>query len=68
MIQKQFPGRTLSGIGGIETGADAAEFILLGCDCVQVCTGVLKHGYSIVGPMHDELFEFMEEHGFESIV
>ena len=36
MIRDEFPDRTLSGIGGIETGADAAQFILLGCDTVQV--------------------------------
>lgn len=29
-------GTSLSGIGGIETGADAAEFILLGSDTIQV--------------------------------
>lgn len=29
-------GVSLSGIGGVETGADAAEFILLGADTVQV--------------------------------
>ena len=38
LIQNEYEGRTLSGIGGIETGRDAAEFILLGSDCVQVCT------------------------------
>ena len=27
---------SLSGIGGVETGADAAEFILLGANTVQV--------------------------------
>ena len=38
MIQQDFPnqGRSLSGIGGVETGGDAAEFILLGSDTVQV--------------------------------
>lgn len=30
-------GVSLSGIGGVETGGDAAEFILLGADTVQVC-------------------------------
>ena len=30
-------GRDLSGIGGVETGRDAAEFILLGANSVQVC-------------------------------
>jgi dihydropyrimidine dehydrogenase (NADP+) len=35
---------SLRGIGGDETGADAAEFILLGSDTVQVCTGVEARG------------------------
>src|SRR6185295_823862 len=32
MIRAEFPGRSLSGIGGIESGTDAAQFILLGAD------------------------------------
>ena len=62
-----FPGRTLSGIGGIETGNDAAQFILLGCDTVQVCTGVMKFGYDIVKPMQDELLAFMDKHKFDTL-
>ena len=45
VIRDDFPGRTLRGIGGIESGKDAAQFILLGCDTVQVCTDVMKFGY-----------------------
>ena len=67
LIKAEFPERTLSGIGGIETGLDAAEFILLGSDCVQVCTGVMKMGYGMVKQMMDELSGFMDEHGFNSI-
>lgn len=67
LINQEFPGRTLSGIGGIETGYDAAEFILLGSDTVQVCTGVMKMGYRMVRTMIEELSQFMDEHGFESI-
>ena len=67
LIQSEFEGRTLSGIGGVETGQDAAEFILLGSDTVQVCTGVMKMGYAMVKPMMDELAAFMDEHGFNSI-
>ena len=51
VIKKEFPGRTLSGIGGIETGNDAAQFILLGCDTVQVCTYVMKVGYRCIHDM-----------------
>jgi dihydroorotate dehydrogenase subfamily 1 len=60
-------GRTISGIGGIETGKDAAQFILLGSDTVQVCTGVMKMGYGMVKRMGDELLSFMEQHKFETI-
>jgi dihydroorotate dehydrogenase subfamily 1 len=67
VIKKEFPGRTLSGIGGIETGNDAAQFILLGCDTVQVCTGVMKSGYEIVRPMEDQLLAFMERHKFNRL-
>jgi dihydropyrimidine dehydrogenase (NADP+)/dihydropyrimidine dehydrogenase (NAD+) subunit PreA len=67
VIQNEFPGRTLSGIGGIETGNDAAQFILLGCDTVQVCTGVMKFGYPIVKGMQEQLLAFMEKHKFETL-
>jgi dihydroorotate dehydrogenase subfamily 1 len=67
LIRDEFPGRTLSGLGGIETGGDAAQFILLGSDTVQVCTGVMKDGYRIVKPMCDELLQFMEKHRFQSL-
>lgn len=67
MIRAEFPGRSLSGIGGVETGRDAAEFILLGADTVQVCTGVMKFGYAHVKQMCDELLEFMEKHKFETV-
>src|SRR5215468_3903961 len=67
MIRREFPGRSLSAIGGIETGGDAAQFILLGADTAQVCTGVMKHGYEMVKRMQEELLAFMEKHKFETI-
>ena len=67
MIKKDFPDRTLSGIGGVDTGGHAAEFILLGSDTEQVCTGVMIHGYPLVQNLCAELQEFMGKHGFESI-
>src|SRR5215203_6673757 len=67
VIRDKFSGRSLSGIGGIETGHDAAQFILLGADTVQVCTGVMKFGYDMVKRMKDELLSFMSKHNFETI-
>ncbi len=63
----EFPGRTLSGIGGVESGRDAAQFILLGCHTVQVCTHVMKVGYRCVREMLDELAAFMDKHNFKTI-
>ena len=67
LINQEFEGRTLSGIGGVETGEDAAEFILLGSHTVQVCTGVMKMGYRCVQPMKEQLLAFMERHKFETL-
>jgi dihydropyrimidine dehydrogenase (NADP+)/dihydropyrimidine dehydrogenase (NAD+) subunit PreA len=67
LIRAEFPGRTLSGLGGIESGDDAAQFILLGSDTVQVCTGVMKFGYECVQPMCDQLLAFMAKHKFETL-
>jgi len=68
LIREEFEGgRTVSGMGGVETGDDAAQFLLLGADTVQVCTGVMKMGYGMVKPMIDELEAFMAKHSFETI-
>ena len=67
VIRNEYPDRTLSGIGGVETGDDAAQFILLGADTVQVCTGVMKFGYRMVQDMCEELLAFMEKHKFETL-
>jgi dihydroorotate dehydrogenase len=67
LIRREFPGRSLSAIGGIESGGDAAQFILLGADTTQVCTGVMKFGYECVKPMCEELLAFMEKHKFETL-
>jgi dihydropyrimidine dehydrogenase (NAD+) subunit PreA len=57
----------LSGIGGIGSWHDAAEFILLGCSTVQVCTAVMHYGYRIVEDMKDGLLAWMAQKGFPTI-
>lgn len=69
MMKKEFSGQevSLSGIGGVENGNHAAEFLLLGADTVQVCTGVMLHGYGLVKQLCSELKAFMERHNFRTI-
>jgi dihydropyrimidine dehydrogenase (NADP+)/dihydropyrimidine dehydrogenase (NAD+) subunit PreA len=67
MMRAEFPDRSLSGIGGVETGDDAAQFILLGAHTVQVCTGVMIHGYRLIHELTRGLSAFMDAHGFKTI-
>ncbi|SEG35186.1 dihydropyrimidine dehydrogenase (NAD+) subunit PreA [Bryocella elongata] len=60
-------GLPLSGIGGIGTWQDAAEFILLGAGNVQVCTAAMHYGYRIVEDMKDGLLSWMKRKGYETI-
>jgi dihydropyrimidine dehydrogenase (NAD+) subunit PreA len=54
----------VSGMGGIETWRDAVEFLLLGCENLQVTTSVMQYGYRIVEDMISGLSHFMEEKGY----
>ena len=57
----------ISGIGGITTWRDAAEFILMGSGTVQVCTAAMTYGYKIIEEMCDGLSRYMDEKGFARI-
>ncbi|HXN41905.1 MAG TPA: NAD-dependent dihydropyrimidine dehydrogenase subunit PreA [Myxococcaceae bacterium] len=66
-IARAIPGVPISGMGGIETGFDAAQFFLLGAATVQVCTGAMLQGYEIVARMKEELSRVMTDHHFERV-
>jgi len=57
----------VSGVGGIGTWQDAAEFVLLGARCVQVCTAVMWSGYKIVKTMIAGLVNYLEQKGVSSL-
>jgi len=57
----------MSGIGGVASWQDAAEFILLGAGTVQVCTAAMHYGYRIVEDMGDGLLAWMRRKGYETV-
>jgi dihydropyrimidine dehydrogenase (NAD+) subunit PreA len=57
----------LSGIGGVASWEDAAEYILAGASTVQVCTAVMLRGYNIVEKMKNGLSDYLDEKGFGSV-
>jgi dihydropyrimidine dehydrogenase (NAD+) subunit PreA len=60
-------GMPISGIGGITTWKDAAEFMLLGAGTVQVCTAAMAYGFKIVQEMISGLDQWLDEKGYSSV-
>ena len=60
-------GLPISGIGGITTWRDAAEFMALGAGNVQVCTAVMTYGFKIVEEMISGLSKWMDEKGHATL-
>ena len=63
----QGSGIPISGMGGIETWRDAAEFLLLGATSLQVCTAVMHYGFRIIHELCDGLSNWLDEKGAASI-
>ena len=57
----------ISGIGGIVTWRDVAEYILLGATTIQVATGVMHYGFRIVEGMIDGLSNYLDSKGMGSV-
>jgi len=60
-------GLPISGIGGVTTWRDAAEFIALGAGTVQVCTAAMTYGFKVVQEMVSGLSKWMDEKGYVTL-
>lgn len=56
-------GLPISGIGGVTTWRDAAEFLALGAANVQVCTAAMTYGFKVVQEMISGLSNWMDSKG-----
>ncbi len=57
----------VSGMGGIETWRDAAEYLALGCENIQVTTAVMQYGYRVIDDMIEGMSLYLSSHGHGSI-
>ncbi len=57
----------ISGIGGISSWKDAAEFISLGASNVQVCTAVMHYGFRIIESLIEGLNNWMDKKNYKSL-
>jgi dihydropyrimidine dehydrogenase (NAD+) subunit PreA len=60
-------GLPVSGIGGISTWQDAAEFMAIGALTVQVCTAVMWGGFGIIDEMIAGLDGYLIDQGFDNL-
>ena len=57
----------ISGIGGVTTWRDAAEFLSLGAGSVQVCTAAMTYGFEIIKELNAGLSLWMDQKGMTSV-
>lgn len=55
------------GVGGIETGKDAAEYILAGATAVEIGSAIFYRDVDVFRKVCQELEEWMKDNGYESI-
>ncbi|MGY6409679.1 MAG: NAD-dependent dihydropyrimidine dehydrogenase subunit PreA [Alkalilacustris sp.] len=56
-------GLPISGIGGVTTWRDAAEFMALGAGNVQVCTAAMTYGFGIIKELTAGLSLYLDQKG-----
>lgn len=60
-------GLHISGMGGVRTWRDAAEFIALGAGSVQVTTAVMEMGYRIIDDLLMGLRIYLAQRGYANL-
>jgi dihydropyrimidine dehydrogenase (NAD+) subunit PreA len=55
------------GIGGINDWESAVQFLLVGAQAFQVCTGVMLEGFRIGKRIYDGLTKYMQENGYQTL-
>jgi dihydropyrimidine dehydrogenase (NAD+) subunit PreA len=64
---KELKDAPISGMGGIETWRDAAEFLSLGCENLQITTAVMQYGYRIIDDLIDGMKLYLSSNGYKNI-
>jgi len=64
---KELKETPISGMGGIETWRDAAEFLALGCENLQITTAVMQYGYRIIYDLIDGMKLYLSSQGYKNI-
>ena len=55
------------GVGGVTSGEDVIEFMMVGASAVQVCTAAILEGDSVYGKIAGETEEWLDTHGYDTL-
>lgn len=67
-VYKKYKDRfIIIGCGGVFTGADAYEKIKRGATMIQMITGMIYEGPSVIGKINKELAELLKKDGYKNI-
>ena len=66
-LARACPNLSISGMGGVENALDAAQFLAMGSQTVQVCTGAMLQGYEMITELCSGLSEFLDSKGMASV-
>lgn len=58
---------SLAGTGGVHNGRDALKLILAGADVTMMCSAIMVHGVDRLRAVENEMIEWLDRHGHESL-
>lgn len=59
--------KPIFGVGGVMSGEDAIEFLMVGALAVQVCTVAILEGPTAYGRIASEISKWLDSHEYESL-
>jgi len=59
--------KPVMGVGGVTTGVDVIEYLMVGATAVQVCTQAIFRGQTVYGKIAEEVEDWLKLHGHDSV-
>lgn len=66
-VLREHIGCSLAATTGVHDGYDVAKALLVGADVAMTTSSLLRNGETHVSTMHDQLVDWMTEHGYASV-
>lgn len=58
---------SLAASSGVETGTEVVKYLMAGADVVMTTSSLLKHGIDHIGTIKQQLIDWMDERGYDSV-